>query len=112
MVSDYQFGFKRRHSAIDAVLAIIKLVANSLNNKEKCVVVSLDLKKAFDTISHMILLLKLKKIGRDFKALKWFYSFLENRLQFVCFNKKISLPKILKIGTIQGSVLSPLLHIY
>jgi retron-type reverse transcriptase len=65
LLSDYQLGFKRRHSTIDAVLAIIKLVANSLNNKEKCVVVSLDLKKAFDTISHKILLLKLKKIGCD-----------------------------------------------
>ena len=42
-----------------------------------------DLQKTFDTLDHKILLDKMKCIGFSGKAIKWFYSYLTNRVIFV-----------------------------
>ena len=44
-------------------------------------VLFLDLKKAFDTVDHQILLQKLQLFGIDFATLKWFRSYLTDRKQ-------------------------------
>ena len=56
--------------------------------------VFLDLKKAFDTVSHEILLLKLKKLGISGAALDWFTSYLSGRSQFteIGSSKSMELP--------------------
>ena len=43
----------------------------------------LDLKKAFDTVDHKTLLLKLRKYGIESTSYNWFTSYLTNREQFV-----------------------------
>ena len=50
--------------------------------------VSLDLKKAFDTVNHNILLSKLHHYGIRGKANDWFKSFLVNRNQYTSINNK------------------------
>ena len=70
-----------------------------------------DLRKAFNTVNHKILLAKLDHYGIRNSMLKWFHSYLTDRKQFVSFNGKSS--ELLKnnCGVPQGSVLQPLLFL-
>ena len=53
-------------------------------------VIFIDLKKAFDTIDHRILLSRLASYGVDQKALKWFDSYLSDRHQKCLVNGELS----------------------
>ena len=74
-------------------------------------VLFLDLKKAFDTVNHDILIKKLKHYGVDNRELLWFKSYLANRSQTVNVNSTLSDFQPINIGIPQGSILGPLLFI-
>ena len=69
----------------------------------------IDLKKAFDTVNHTILLNKLEHYGIRGIPLKWLESYLLNRKQYVSINGYSSEELTLRHGVPQGSVLGPLL---
>ena len=71
----------------------------------------LDLKKAFDTVDHTTLLLKLRKYGITSTSYNWFISYLTNREQFCHWDGANSSRDILKCGIPQGSCLGPLLFL-
>ena len=73
--------------------------------------VFLDLKKAFDTCSHKILLKKLKGLGVGGTALSWFRSYLANRRQVVDIDGYHSQPRVINISVLQGSILGPILFL-
>jgi hypothetical protein len=75
----------------------------------KVCVITLDLAKAFDTINHQFLLLKLLMIGLDALSIAWFRSYLTQRAQYVIYNRKTSTLLPINIGVFAGSVLGPLL---
>ena len=75
-------------------------------------IVFLDIRKAFDSINHKILLRKLKnQFGIHDIELKWFESYLTNREQVCLENGHTSLPKKIRCGVPQGSILGPLLFL-
>ena len=66
-----------------------------------------DLKKAFDTVDHTILLKNYIIMEFRGNAPKWFESFLTNRSQYVLFNGEKSDIRDITYGIPQGSILGP-----
>ena len=75
------------------------------------IAILIDLKKAFDTVDHKILLRKLNAYGIRGNMLKWFESYLSNRTQYVVFDGEKSDTNSIKCGVPQGSILGLLLFI-
>ena len=71
----------------------------------------IDLKKAFDTIDHKILLDKLNFYGFRGIINEWFQSYLRNRMQTTQIGSHVSTKLISPWGVPQGSVLGPLLFL-
>ena len=111
LLYDNQFGFRRKHSTIDAAAKFITDTCTALDENKATLAVYLDLSKAFDTIDHSILLKKLNFYGIRGQALDWFSSYLYNRKQFVHYKGSDSHVETIKCGVPQGSVLGPLLFI-
>ena len=71
----------------------------------------IDLQKAFDTLYHNILLNKMKCIGFSDKTLKWFHSYLTNRVIFISSGTIFSEAGIINCGVPQESISGPLLYL-
>lgn len=80
-----------------------------MHNGDTALVVSLDLKKAFDTVDHDILLEKLRIFGFSDSAYDLFSSYLSCRKQYVSLDNCKSTLSTSNIGIPQGSVLGPIL---
>ena len=71
----------------------------------------LDLQKAFDTVNHSILLMKIKAIGLSESPVRWFSSYLSDRRQLVDLSGTYSSPGTISCGVPQGYILGPLLFL-
>ena len=106
-----QFGFRDRHSTSHALIEITDKIMKACDQGLFACGVYLDLKKAFDTVNHNILLSKLHHYGIRGKANDWFKSFLVNRNQYTSINNTNSTSEKVMYGVPQGSVLGPLLFV-
>ena len=111
LLSDYQFGFRPNYGTQLAVQQLCQQMYDAIDDKQFLVTVFCDLSKAFDTISHPLLLEKLQYFGIRGSALRWFDSYLSNRKQYTMFNKVSSTYTNVTMVVPQGSVLGPILFL-
>ena len=90
LLTSCQSGFRSLHSTLTALLETSNNWCVNVDKGLLNGVIFIDLKKAFDTIDHEIILQKLAKYGVDQDALKWFKSYLANRLQRSAMQRKQS----------------------
>ena len=107
-----QFGFRKNNSTVFALAQITEMIKVSIDNRKFGCGIFVDLRKAFDTVNHEILLNKLEHYGVRESILKWFQSYLFDRKQFVSFNGESSGLLVNKCGVPQGSVLGSLFVLY
>ena len=111
IIAKQQSGFRPQHST---ETALIDSTNEWLFNKDNGLisgVLFLDLKKAFDTINHEILISKLKSYGVKGHSLKWFKSYIQGRKQVCSVNNKLSNTREINCRIPQGSNLGPLLFL-
>jgi Reverse transcriptase (RNA-dependent DNA polymerase) len=111
ILSKSQFGFRRKHSTIHPIIHLLNEITGASNSKKYTLAIFCDLRKAFDTCDHEILVKKLNKLGVRNAELNWFISYLSGRLQFVYLNGIESNRMQIKKGVPQGSILGPLLFL-
>ena len=89
LLSDSQFGFRKFHSTASALLDCTNDWYVNLDRKMFNLVVLIDLKKAFDTVDHQILLKKLELYGIKGQALTEFAQILSHKPKPEVPNKKL-----------------------
>jgi len=71
IIYKYQFGFRKKHSTVQAVIEIVENIIEELDKGNTIAGLYLDLSKAFDCVDHEILLYKLNHYGIRGLPLKW-----------------------------------------
>ena len=111
VIHNKQFGFRKCHSTGHAINYSINKITNELQKRNHVIGLFIDLSKAFDTIDHEKLLIKLEYYGIRGICLELIKSYLCNRQQYTEFNGTNSDLCSIKYGVPQGSVLGPLLFL-
>ena len=109
IISKHQYGFRKNHSTTYLMLDLFDRIYSSKSKLKKPAIVFLDIKKAFDTVSHTILLSKLKHYGIKGVVYDWFKSFLTGRWQQTRIGTRVSNIGEILCGVPQGSILGPIL---
>ena len=104
-------GFRSLHSTLTPLLEATNSWSVDMDNVFLNGVVFIDLKKAFDTIDHEIILRKMPYFGADQATITSFQSYLSNWTHRCNVNGRLSTPRTITCGVLQGSILGPLLFL-
>ena len=111
LLSPFQCGFRRNHSTEFAAIAFSDYIRRGMDLGLLTGAVFIDLRKAFDSVDHEILISKLESYGLKDIELDWFRNYLTDRKQLVSFGKEISYPCLITSGVPRGSIFGPLLFV-
>ena len=111
IISDKQGGFRKGFSTAKSMAELTDNILSIINEGKTSLAVFVDLRKAFDTVNHEVLIKKLEHYGIRGQNLIWCKDYLCNRLQKTLANGELSSAVRVTCGVPQGSVLGPLFFI-
>ncbi len=111
LLTDCQAGFRERHSTGACLADFLDEIYEEIDGGGSCGVLFLDLAKAFDTVDHRILELKLQALGFKASAVSWFSSYLTGCEQVTKIGDVFSSKKPISCSVPQGSILGPFLFL-
>ena len=111
LLSSRQFGFRKDKSTELAATLFFDDVHRAMDRGELTGTIFIDLSKAFDTVSHSVLLSQLPAYGICGREKELFSDYLFNRWQYVQYKSSVSKNKPVYTGVPQGSILGPMLFI-
>lgn len=104
-----QYGYRALYGTNDAIFKLVHNVSKALDMNDMLLVIFVDLSKAFDSISHKVLLHKLHCIGIRGFLYDLLESYLKDRFFSVKYGNCVSLIRLILKGVPQGAILAPML---
>jgi hypothetical protein len=109
LTGDTQHGFKPNRSIISTALTIRSMISRALDEDRYAAIASLDLSAAFDVVDRDLLFVRLELMGISNDVVQLLKDWLHERIGYVEVNGNSSYMKNSDCGTVQGSVLGPIL---
>ena len=94
LITSEQFGFRPKLSTNIALTRVTEEILLNIDNKLVTGALFIDLRKAFDTVDHTLLIAKLKNIGFSAPVINWFTSYLSSRTAVTSINNISTLRRL------------------